>query len=55
MIDDEEVGFTFEEWKHYGYFVMRGEKATGKNEKGEPTFTKDQVQEWDTDSGRREK
>lgn len=36
-------GHTFEEWERDGYKVMRGEKATGRNADGKPTFNSRQV------------
>ena len=36
---------TFEDWKLLGYYVKKGEKATGRNEKGKPTFTREQVED----------
>jgi len=38
---------TFDEWKSAGFRVRRGEKATGKNKQGVPTFTRDQVDDDD--------
>lgn len=38
-----EPGHTFDEWNRKGYRVLRGEKATGRNGDGVPTFTSDQV------------
>lgn len=34
---------TFKEWKAQGYYVCKGQKATGHNADGVPTFTKAQV------------
>lgn len=34
---------TYEEWKEIGYQVLKGERATGKNKDGRPTFVRDQV------------
>lgn len=34
---------TFKEWKARGYHVIKGQKATGRNDAGEATFTKKQV------------
>ena len=34
---------TYEGWADAGYHVRRGEKATGRNGKGEATFTRAQV------------
>lgn len=34
---------TFDQWKKEGYSVAYGEKATGRNGDGVPTFTEDQV------------
>lgn len=36
---------TYDEWKAAGYQVMKGEKSTGRNKKGQATFTREQVQE----------
>ena len=36
---------TCEGWLDCGYHVIRGQKATGKNAKGESTFTREQVTE----------
>lgn len=36
---------TFDQWKLAGFSVLRGEHATGRNDKGEATFTRDQVQD----------
>jgi hypothetical protein len=36
---------TFDAWKLAGFRVLRGEHATGHNDKGEATFTRDQVEE----------
>ncbi len=36
---------TFEEWHELGYWVRTGEKASGRNAAGKPTFTRDQVDE----------
>jgi hypothetical protein len=36
---------TYEEWKLLGYHVMKGEKSTQRNPKGEPVFTRDQVED----------
>lgn len=36
---------TYDEWRELGYFVMKGEKATGRNAKGVATFTRDQVED----------
>jgi hypothetical protein len=38
-------GLTYDQWRANGYQVMRGEKATGRNGDGVPTFTEDQVVE----------
>ena len=40
---DPDPGRTFDEWNRKGYRVLRGEKATGRNGDGVPTFTSDQV------------
>ena len=40
---DAEPGKTFDQWNRKGYRVVRGEKATGRNGDGVPTFTSDQV------------
>jgi len=34
---------TFKEWKALGFFVIKGEKARGKNIKGVSVFEEDQV------------
>ena len=34
---------TFEGWKLLGYYVRKGEKATGRDKNDKPTFTRDQV------------
>lgn len=36
---------TYDEWRQLGYQVRKGEKATGRNKKLEPTFTREQVDE----------
>ena len=36
---------TLEGWNIAGYRVKRGEKSATRNGKGEPTFTRDQVQD----------
>lgn len=36
---------TYDTWKAAGYQVRKGEKASGRNAKGEPTFTRDQVED----------
>jgi hypothetical protein len=36
---------TFDFWIAAGFRVRRGERATGRNDKGEATFTRDQVDE----------
>jgi len=38
---------TFDEWKASGYRVLKGEKSTGRDKLGRPTFTRDQVDEDD--------
>jgi len=38
-------GMTYDQWQAHGYQVVRGEKATGRNADGVPTFTEDQVVE----------
>lgn len=40
---DDKPGHTFDEWNRKGFRVVRGEKATGRNGDGVPTFTSDQV------------
>lgn len=35
---------TYEEWQKVGYHVVRGEKATGRNESGKATFNDLQVE-----------
>jgi hypothetical protein len=37
---------TYDEWKSAGYFIKKGERSQQKNRQGEPTFTRDQVEEW---------
>lgn len=37
------MNLTFDEWKAKGYHVIKGEKATGRNDKGKATFTQKQV------------
>jgi hypothetical protein len=34
---------TFEGWKLLGYYVRKGEKATGRDKNDKPTFTREQV------------
>jgi hypothetical protein len=34
---------TFEGWKLLGYYVRKGEKATGRDKNDKPTFSRDQV------------
>ena len=34
---------TFDEWKAAGFWIRKGEKSTGRNKEGKPTFTRDQV------------
>lgn len=34
---------TYRDWQAAGYQVKRGEKASGKDKQGRPTFTRDQV------------
>lgn len=34
---------TYDEWRDLGYQVQKGEKATGRNKLGVPTFTREQV------------
>lgn len=34
---------TFKEWKALGYYVCKGQRATGYDANGVPTFTKAQV------------
>jgi hypothetical protein len=46
----ENEGLTYDQWKADGYQVVRGEKATGRNADGVPTFTEDQVIEESEDS-----
>jgi hypothetical protein len=36
---------TYKSWNKHGYYVRRGEKATGRNKHNVPTFTQDQVEE----------
>ena len=36
---------TFDSWLAAGFRVRRGEHATGRNDKGGATFTRDQVDE----------
>lgn len=36
---------TYKVWREIGFQVRRGEKATGKDRTGAPTFTRDQVEE----------
>jgi hypothetical protein len=36
---------SYNDWRAIGYQVKRGEKATGKDRAGAPTFTRDQVEE----------
>ncbi len=33
---------TFEGWRHYGFQVLRGEQATGRNAPNKATFTRSQ-------------
>lgn len=39
------MGKTYKEWRAAGKHVIKGQKATGRNEAGEATFTKSQVAE----------
>ena len=36
---------TYQGWRTAGYQVIRGEKATGTDKAGAPTFRRDQVEE----------
>lgn len=36
---------TFEGWKLLGYYVRKGEKATGRDKNDKATFTRDQVED----------
>lgn len=36
---------TYAGWLEIGYQVIRGEKASGRDRSGAPTFTRDQVEE----------
>ena len=36
---------TFDGWQAAGYRVRRGEHATGRDDNGEATFTRDQVED----------
>ena len=36
---------TFDQWKQAGYHVRKGQKSHTTNRAGEPTFTRDQVEE----------
>ena len=36
---------TFEGWKLLGYYVRKGEKASGRDKNNNPTFTRDQVED----------
>ena len=38
---------TFDDWKAGGFRVRKGEKATGRDKQGVPTFTREQVDEDD--------
>ena len=38
---------TYAGWREIGYQVIRGEKASGRDKAGVPTFTRDQVEEVD--------
>lgn len=51
MPQNKDDGLTFDQWKRDGYSVQRGEKATGRNGDGVPTFTHDQVQDSNWDVG----
>ena len=43
---------TYDQWKSAGFFVRKGDTATGRNTKGEATFTREQVEDkWDADEG----
>lgn len=43
---------TYEGWREIGYQVIRGEKASGRDRAGQPTFTRDQVEEASRFDGR---
>ena len=43
---------TYAGWREIGYQVIRGEKATGRDKSGAPTFTRDQVEEAERFDGR---
>ena len=34
---------TYEDWNGAGFYVKRGEKASGRDKHGNPTFTREQV------------
>lgn len=36
---------TYDEWRELGYYVQKGQKATGRNREGIPTFTREQVED----------
>jgi len=36
---------TYDEWKELGFHVIKGEKSTGRNEKGQAIFSPAQVDE----------
>ena len=36
---------SYSDWRAIGYQVIRGEKASGRDRSGQPTFTRDQVEE----------
>ena len=38
------TNLTYEQWNAEGFYVMKGEKSTGRNEDGVATFSKEQVQ-----------
>jgi len=41
---------TYDEWKELGFHVVKGEKSTERNEKGQAVFRPDQVDEDEDDS-----
>ena len=47
---EPDPGRTYDEWNRKGFRVIRGEKATGRNGDGVPTFTSDQVVHADDES-----
>lgn len=40
---------TYDEWKRLGAQVAKGETATGRNANGVPTFTINQLRDYDED------